>query len=107
MSEPKPSAMKPATEHHLSRLMTPELDPTTGAKAEPLRRLWPAAIAGTIVLALFNAQGLEKWTQRLPDSPVTNAIITGGLEWKALMERLGPANMFEAIRKAFRDFRGE
>ena len=107
MAEPSAPPKKPAAEHHLSRLMTPELDPTTGAKAEPLRRLWPAAIAGTIVLALFNAQGLEKWSQRLPDSPVTNAVITGSLEYKALMERLGPAKAFESVRKAFRDFRGE
>ena len=36
----------PGPDHHLSRLMTPELDPTHGARPEPLRRLWPAAIAG-------------------------------------------------------------
>lgn len=107
MSEPNAPEKTPASEHHLSRLMTPELDPTTGAKAEPLRRLWPAAIAGTMVLALFNAQGLEKWAQRLPDSPVSNAIIIGTLEWKTLMERLGPANAFEDVRKAFRHFRGQ
>jgi len=93
-------------EHHLSRQMTPALDPTTGAKAEPLRRLWPAAIAGTVMLALFNAQGLEKWAQRLPDSAVSNWIIVGSFEWKGLMEKLGPARLFEDVRRAFRDFRG-
>ena len=94
-------------DHHLSRLMTPELDPTTGAKPEPLRRLWPAAIAGTLMLALFNAQGLEKWAARLPDSPVSNWIIVGAQEWKGWMDRLGPGRAFDAARKAFRDFRGE
>lgn len=94
-------------EHHLSRLMTPELDPTAGAKAEPLRRLWPAAIAGTLLLALFNAQGLEKWVSRLPESPVTDALIAAGQEWKERMERLGPARAFDAARKAFRKFRGQ
>jgi len=107
MSEPNAPVENPASAHHLSRLMTPELDPTTGAKAEPLRRLWPAAIAGTLVLALFNAQGLEKWAQRLPDSPGSNAIIIGTLEWKALMDRLGPAKVFEDVRNTFRDFRGK
>lgn len=95
------------TDHHLSRLMTPELDPTEGAKSEPLRRLWPAAIAGTLVLLLLNAQGLEKWVNRLPDSPVTNALITAGQEWKSLMDRLGPGRAFDAARKAFQDFRGQ
>jgi hypothetical protein len=94
-------------DHHLSRLMTPELDPTTGAKAGPLGRLWPAAIAGTLMLLLFNAQGLEKWSQRLPDSPVSNWVITGAQEWKELMDRFGPARVFDAVRKAFRDFRGQ
>lgn len=94
------------TDHHLSRLMTPALDPTVGAKAEPLRRLWPAAIAGTLMLALFNAQGLEKWAARLPDSPVSNWVIVGAQEWKAWMESFGPARLFEGIRRAFRDFRG-
>jgi hypothetical protein len=94
-------------DHHLSRLMTPELDPTAGAKPEKLRRLWPAAIVGTLLLALFNAQGLEKWVNRLPDSPVTNALITAGQEWNERMERLGPARLFDAVRKAFQDFRGQ
>ena len=93
-------------DHHLSRLMTPALDPTRGAKAEPLRRLWPAAIAGTLVLALFNAQGLEKWAARLPDSAVSNWAIAGSQEWKAWMERLGPARVFDDLRRAFQDFRG-
>jgi hypothetical protein len=94
-------------DHHLSRLMTPELDPTAGAKQEPLRRLWPAAIIGTLLLALINAQGLEKWVNRLPDSPVTNALITAGQEWKERMDRFGPGRVFEAVRKAFQRFRGQ
>jgi hypothetical protein len=94
-------------DHHLSRLMTPELDPTAGAKPEPLSRLWPAAIVGTLLLALFNAQGLEKWVNRLPDSPITNALITAGQEWKERMDRLGAARVFDAVRKAFREFRGQ
>ncbi len=94
-------------DHHLSRLMTPELDPTAGAKKEPLRRLWPAAVVGTLVLLLFNAQGLEKWVGRLPESPVTNALIAAGQEWKSRMDRLGPARVFDDVRKAFRRFRGQ
>ena len=94
------------SDHHLSRTMTPELDPTEGAKPEPLRRLWPAAIAGTLLLLLFNAQGLEKWVGRLPESPAANALIAAGQEWQGLMERLGPARVFDAARKAFQAFRG-
>lgn len=97
---------QPTTDHHLSRMMTPALDPTTGAKAELLKRLWPAVVAGTIVLALFNAQGLEKWAQGLPDSRVSNWIIIGSQEWKSRMDRLGPARLFDDVRRAFRDFRG-
>lgn len=95
------------TDHHLSRTMTPELDPTTGAKDEPLRRLWPAVIAGTLLLALFNAQGLEKWINRLPESPVSNTLIVAGQKWKEGMDRFGPARVFDALRKAFQDFRGQ
>lgn len=94
-------------DHHLSRLMTPELDPTTGAKPEKLRRLWPAAIAGTLLVALLNAQGLEKWAARLPDYPVSNWIIVSAQEWTGWMDSLGPARLFNDVRKAFRDFRGE
>ncbi len=94
------------SEHHLSRLMTPELDPTVGAKEEPLRRLWPAAVAGTLVLLLLNGQGLEKWVGRLPESPIANTLIAAGQEWKGLMDRLGPGRAFDAARKAFQDFRG-
>lgn len=95
------------TDHHLSRLMTPELDPTTGARAEPLRRLWPAAIVGTVLLAMFNAQGLEKWINRLPESPVSNTLIVAGQQWKELMDRAGPARLFDAVREAFQKFRGK
>lgn len=95
------------TDHHLSRTMTPELDPTTGAKAEALRRLWPAVAVGTLLLALFNAQGLEKWVNRLPESPVSNALIVAGQQWKERMDRLGPARVFDAVRKAFQEFRGQ
>jgi len=94
------------SEHHLSRLMTPELDPTVGAKEEPLRRLWPAAVAGTLVLLLLNGQGLEKWLGTLPASPIANTLIAAGQEWKGLMDRLGPGRAFDAARKAFQDFRG-
>jgi hypothetical protein len=94
-------------DHRLSRTMTAALDPTTGAKQEPLRRLWPAAAAGTLLLALFNAQGLEKWAARLPESPVSNALIVGAQEWKGWMDRLGPARVFDDLRKAFREFRGQ
>jgi hypothetical protein len=94
-------------EHHLSRLMTRELDPTTGAKTEPLRRLWPAAILGTLVLALFNAQGLEKWAARLPETGVSNAVIAGSQQWKEKMDRAGPARLFAAVREAFQKFRGQ
>jgi hypothetical protein len=94
-------------EHHLSRLMTHELDPTTGAKTEPLRRLWPAVIAGTLVLALFNAQGLEKWAARLPEAPVSDAAIAGSQQWKEAMDRFGPARVFDAVREAFQKFRGQ
>lgn len=93
-------------DHHLSRLMTPELDPTQGAKPERLRRLWPAAIVGTLLLLLFNAQGLEKWVNRLPESPASDALIVAGREWKGLMDRLGPARLFDAVREAFQAFRG-
>jgi hypothetical protein len=94
------------TGHHLSRLMTPELDPTEGAKPEQLRRLWPAVAAGTLVLLLFNAQGLETWVSRLPESPAANALIVGGQAWKGLMDRLGPGRVFDAAREAFQAFRG-
>jgi hypothetical protein len=93
--------------HHLSRLMTPDLDPTTGAKAEPLRRLWPAVAIGTVLLAMFDAQGLEKWAARLPDGAVGNWIIVGAQEWKSWMDEAGPARVFDEARRAFREFRGQ
>lgn len=105
MAAPGPTTAR-NTAHHLSRTMTPDLDPTTGAKREPLRRLWPAVFLGTAVLAVFNAQGLEKWAAGLPDSPATNAAISGTQEWKILMDRLGPGRAFDAVRQAFRTFRG-
>lgn len=105
MAGPGPTATR-NTAHHLSRTMTPDLDPTTGAKRERLSRLWPAVFVGTAVLAVCNAQGLEKWASGLPDSPVTNAAIGGTQEWKALMDRLGPGRAFDAVRQAFRNFRG-
>jgi hypothetical protein len=87
--------------HHLSRLMTPELDPTTQARSEPLGRLWPAAIIGTLVLAALNARGLENWAARLPESAVSNAVISGAQTWTEWMER----RVFDALQKAFQDFR--
>jgi hypothetical protein len=91
--------------HRLSRSMPPALDPTLGARREPVRRLWPALVAGIAVLALLNAQGLEKWAARLPGTTLGNAILIGAQHWHDGMRAIGAAGAFERARAAFRALR--
>ncbi len=93
--------------HRLSRSMPPALDPTVGARRENAKRLWPALATGIAMLALFNAQGLEKWAAGLPGNSAGNAVLVGAQYWHERMTALGPARVFEAVRKRFRALRGE
>lgn len=60
---------------------------------------------GTVTLALFNAQGLSKWAQKLPEHSISEWLILASFSWQDAMEALGTAHVFEQVRQAFYAFR--
>jgi hypothetical protein len=85
----------------------PELDPTLGATPEPVRRAAPVLAVGLVVIALFNAQGLAKWAEALPEGRLAGPLIAATARWHDATRVLGTAAVFDAVRRAFRAFRGE
>lgn len=85
----------------------PELDPTLGATPEPVVRLAPLLAVGLVVAALFNAQGLAKWAKALPEGRLAAPLIEATERWEGAAQALGTAGVFDAVRRAFRAFRGE
>lgn len=64
-----------------------------------------AALIGavTVVLLLvFNAGGLARWTQHLPSTPANAWIAERAADWHGLMTRLGPSAWFDALRRRVR-----
>ena len=58
-------------------------------------------IAAAMLLAI-NSGGLVKWTQELPSTATNAWIAERAADWHHLMMRLGPAAVFERLRKSIR-----
>ena len=90
-----------------------ELDLFQDMNLSPAKRAaWIVAI-GFVVLALFNAQGFVKWAQGLPTGAggdwrtrVADTVLEAAERWQGATQRLGTADLFEIVRRAFREFRG-
>lgn len=82
-----------------------ELDLTPGMHEGNAWRAWAVMLIGAVVLTLFNAQGLVKWIQTLPGGPVTDRLLDWAFVWQDWTTALGLADIFDAVREAFRDVR--
>jgi hypothetical protein len=78
-----------------------ELDLTHGMHAEPVHAVAVVLVVGVIAEALFNAQGLAKWAQTLPQNQLADWVVIASFEWHAWMKALGTAEIFDAVRQAF------
>lgn len=54
-----------------------------------------------LILLVFNSDGLMRWTQRLPSSPVAIWLAERAADWDALMNR-PPADVMRTLRAKFR-----
>lgn len=54
------------------------------------------------VLLAFNSGGLAKWTQSLPSNAFYVGIAETASDWDQAMRRVGPAELFEALRERFK-----
>lgn len=82
-----------------------DLDLTRGMHAANAWQAWVIMLIGVILLALFNSQGLVKWTQTLSGGEVTDRMLDWAFVWQDWMKALGFAEVFDAVRDAFRNFR--
>lgn len=82
-----------------------DLDLTHGMHTDTAWRAWAIMLIGVALVALFNAQGLVKWTQTLPGGPATDRMLDWAFVWQDWTKGLGLADVFDAVREAFRDFR--
>jgi hypothetical protein len=92
-SETPPEAADAYAAHH------DELDLTPGMHTSPARRLFWIALLLVLLLALFNSRGLVSWSAKLPEGPVSNAVIQGAYTWNQWMTRMGAAQVFTAVQR--------
>ncbi len=78
-----------------------ELDLTHGMHLSTVGSASAILVVGIIIIALFNAQGLAKWAQGLPQNPVADWAVIASFQWQAWMQALGTAEVFDAVREAF------
>ncbi len=69
-----------------------------GRAADVLR----IALIALVLLLIFNASGLARWTQNLPSNAATAAIAEAASEWNDQMQNLGPAKLFDHLREKFK-----
>lgn len=81
------------------------LDLTAGMHAASVRHIGVVLVVAFIIIALFNAQGFGKWAEKLPDDAVSEFVIVQSFTWQDWMTALGTADVFAALRDAFRGFR--
>ena len=55
-----------------------------------------------VMLLVFNAGGLAKWTQSLPSSATNAWIAELAGAWHNAMQHLGPAELFDWLRERFK-----
>ena len=63
-------------------------------------------IIAAIVVAMlptFDAAGFESLVRRLPQGPLSARLIEEAANWRGLMERLGPAKLFDSAKRKFSD----
>jgi hypothetical protein len=78
-----------------------ELDLTHGMHLSTVWSVVVIMVVGIVISALFNAQGLAKWSQGLPQNPVADWVVIASFQWHAWMQALGTAEIFDAVREAF------
>lgn len=83
-----------------------ELDLTHGMHLSTVGAASVILAVGIVIIALFNAQGLAKWAQSLPQNPVADWTVVASFQWQSWMQALGTAEIFDAVREAFYALRG-
>lgn len=78
-----------------------ELDLTHGMHLSTVRSAAVIVAVGIVVMALFNAQGLAKWAQGLPQNPAADWAVIASFQWQTWMQALGTTELFDAVREAF------
>jgi hypothetical protein len=78
-----------------------DLDLTHGMHASSVRTAAVIIAVGIVIEALFNGQGLAKWSQGLPENPVADWVVIASFRWHDWMRALGTAEVFDAVRQAF------
>lgn len=78
-----------------------DIDLTHGMHESTAVRAGAIMAMGIVLILLFNAQGLAKWSQGLPQNPVADWIVLASFQWEIWMKALGTAEIFETLRQAF------
>jgi len=81
------------------------LDLTGGMHAGSVRQIVIILAVAFVTIALFNAQGFGKWSEKLPDNSLSEFVIIQSFLWQDWMTALGTAAIFAALRDAFQGFR--
>jgi hypothetical protein len=76
---------------------TEELE--TGMRAGYAREFAVIFLIVSLILLTCNSGGLARWTETLPSSAASAWVAEQAARWHQLMLEVGPARMFEDLRK--------
>jgi hypothetical protein len=71
----------------------PPLEPTAQAPTRPLREVWRAMAAASLVMLVLGAEPLLRWTEELPVNPVTDRLVLAAEIWHGWMDQAGLAKL--------------
>jgi hypothetical protein len=80
----------------------PPLETVATARGSSLASLYAAVLACALVAALFGADALLTWAERLPIHPISDWLVERAAEWRELMQAIGLGDLAALLRRWFR-----
>jgi hypothetical protein len=80
----------------------PPLETVATARGSSLASLSLAVLACALVAALFGADAMLTWTERLPIHPISDWLVERSVEWRSLMQATGLGDVAASVRRWFR-----
>jgi hypothetical protein len=74
-----------------------------GMRTSPAATFATIATIAIAILLIFDSADLENWTRHLPHSTISSWLTDRASGWHRLMQRLGPATLFDDVRRKFQD----
>lgn len=73
---------------------------------KPVQHVLMCFLIAMLMLAMFHSASLVTWSYDLPPSALSDHVSVWAENWDALMRRLGPAHLTDALKDWFQNLVG-